>query len=86
MEYDPFNIRNIFTITPSSGNLLPYEYLMAVVGFNPPPNAKIQAVLLCNVEGGEPEKIVLKGITAGIKYKFDKDKIEFKRKVWIFYT
>lgn len=79
--YDPYDIQNIFTIEPFRGTLLPYEYIVANIGFNPPPNVRIQAVVLCNIEGGEAERLVLRGSTAKLLYKFDRDKIDFKRKV-----
>lgn len=81
LAHDPYNLQNIFNIEPVFGSLLPFEYLMANVGFNPPPNVRVKAVVLCNVEGGETERLLLKGASAKVRFKFDKDKIDFKRKV-----
>lgn len=79
-DLNPFDVRNIFSIEPMSGSLAPYEYLMANIGFKPPPNVRVKAVLLCNVDGGSTERLVLKGVMAAIRFKFDKWKIDFKRK------
>lgn len=75
------DINSVFSIEPYSGVLLPYEYILANVAFNPPPNAMVKAVVLCNVEGGETERMVLRGASAKVMYKFDKDRIDFRRKV-----
>lgn len=80
-HYDPYDLKNIFAIEPFQGILSPYEYIMLNVKFRPPPNVAVQATVLCKVEGGETEKLILKGISSIIKYQFDKEKINFKRKV-----
>lgn len=81
MVHDACDIDSIFNIEPYFGSLRPYEPLMANIGFSPPPEVRVRAVVLCHVEGGETESMVLKGTCARICYKLDREKIEFKRTV-----
>lgn len=78
---DQYQISNILTIEPFQGQLEPYEYGVATVGFFPPPNTKIRAKLICKVEGGEYESLSIVGTSCKISYELNKKYVEFGHQV-----
>ncbi|CAG9825502.1 unnamed protein product [Phaedon cochleariae] len=76
-----YSIGNIVTIEPSNGVLAPFEYGAVTIGFFPPPNVKVKCTAICKVEGGEDEPFLITGMSSRISYKFDKQVIEFGRRI-----
>ncbi|CAG9825500.1 unnamed protein product [Phaedon cochleariae] len=77
-----YSIGNIVTIEPSNGVLAPFEYGAVTIGFFPPPNVKVKCTAICKVEGGEDEPFLITGMSSRISYKFDKQVIEFGRRLF----
>lgn len=80
-NYSLEDVNNIFSIEPSQGFLMSYEYVVANISFSPPPNVDVKIVATLNVDDGDKEKIIIRGCTSPISYKFEPEYVEFNRRV-----